>query len=187
MVIQGTNDWMFIGTVLSQSCYSLTGNYRQALLIPLLSLNTCIFTAPAMLLIESMGRKSMLIVGGFVTGLGALICSVPRLLIPQLPISHSLVIIGYLIFLSSASLFSGPVLSVYLCEICPARHRAGAYSIITSFLWVSDGVIVLLALFCGNEILFVCLAALSLASVCLAGLRGVIESKGAILGAVYTC
>ena len=108
-----------------------------------------VFTFVAMLLVDKLGRKPLLIIGGFGMLIGFLMMGFTLYFsdysqlnsagLPTISSSEGIIsLIGILIFIGSFAMSMGPVVWVILSEIFPNRIRSIAMSIAVAGQWLAN-------------------------------------------------
>jgi len=108
-----------------------------------------IFTFIAMFTVDKLGRKPLLIIGGFGMLIGFLMLgfslylsdysNVNALGVPTIsPIEGVVSLIGVLIFIAAFAMSMGPVVWVILSEIFPNKIRSIAMSIAVAVQWLAN-------------------------------------------------
>lgn len=127
----------YINDIFAAAGFSKVSSDQQSILIGLTNL---LFTIPALLIIDRIGRKSLLLIGSvglFVTLVGTALIMVSG--------QHQNLLLWMLIgFIGSFAFSQGAVIWVYISEIFPTEVRARGQSIGSSTHWFMDAVIAIL-------------------------------------------
>ncbi len=120
----------YLPTILAQAGGSLASAFRQSVLVGLINVA---MTLVAMSLIDRVGRKPLLLVGG--TGMAVALLTIAwafrSTVGPGAAVAHpALVLAGIILFVASFAVSFGPVTWVMVAEIFPDRERAIALSAI---------------------------------------------------------
>jgi len=127
----------YINDIFAAAGFSKVSSDQQSILIGLTNL---LFTIPALMIIDRIGRKSLLLIGSvglFVTLVGTAIIMYSG--------QHQNLLLWMLIgFIGSFAFSQGAVIWVYISEIFPTEVRARGQSIGSSTHWFMDAVIAIL-------------------------------------------
>ncbi len=124
----------YLNDIFAQAGFSATSASRQAVAIGAANL---LFTVLAMLFIDTMGRKFLLVIGSL--GMAGCLLAISRIFATGAHRSNLLwLLITYIAFFAFSQ---GTVVWVYLSEIFPAEVRERGQSLGTLAVWVTNGVV----------------------------------------------
>ncbi|KXH69572.1 monosaccharide transporter [Colletotrichum salicis] len=128
----GITFWFGYGTT-----FSVAAGVENSYLISLvLAITNCIFTAPSMYLIERLGRRTSLIIGGVLMGLAQLLTGVIHSAAPDSKADKMMLIVGAVFFIASYAPTWG--IGGWLLMAEPLSGRASNYqsSIVLTAYWI---------------------------------------------------
>lgn len=146
VILQFFQQWTGINVILyyQQSLLEGMGFHKDIVAIPLTIANdfiNFISTFPGMYLVEKLGRRSLLIYGGFGMGLSLYMVCLFTGLAQAGTVSGLFAVVSVYFFIVFFSSTWGPVVWVYQSEIFPQRVRAKATGMATVSNWTWNAVI----------------------------------------------
>eukprot|EP01053_Blabericola_migrator_P001281 Blabericola_migrator_1__1280@NODE_1330_length_4785_cov_81_161933_g893_i0_p1_GENE_NODE_1330_length_4785_cov_81_161933_g893_i0NODE_1330_length_4785_cov_81_161933_g893_i0_p1_ORF_typecomplete_len602_score109_49Sugar_tr/PF00083_24/3_2e93MFS_1/PF07690_16/1_4e19MFS_1/PF07690_16/3_2e07_NODE_1330_length_4785_cov_81_161933_g893_i018633668 len=158
----------------------LTG-YMPTVMTVVMCLINSVMTLPAVPLIESMGRRSLLLAGVIGMTIAVLPATIMLWVNETSDVTMWLCIAGCLAFIICFAVSYGPILWVYLFEIYPMEIRGSAAGLATAVNWVAGIVMVFVVNYLKNKYAYLIFEVMSLISCVVVG-TCMLETKGRTLG-----